>query len=92
MLSNKQSMEEVLIRRAVETTIQIFYDKGLFVSFPSSREVSKDFLFIEKGRPDLEKVNDVIQAIYFKIQLEKATSNTKIQQILSSLFWSDVVI
>ena len=28
--NNKQSVEEVLIERAVETTIQILYDKGLF--------------------------------------------------------------
>ena len=28
---NKQSVEEILIQRAVRTTIQIFYDKGLLV-------------------------------------------------------------
>ena len=27
---NKQSVEEILIQRSVKTTIQIFYDKGLF--------------------------------------------------------------
>ena len=30
---NKQSVEEILIQRAVKTTIQILYDKGLFVIF-----------------------------------------------------------
>ena len=27
---NKQSVEDILIQRAVKTTIQILYDKGLF--------------------------------------------------------------
>ena len=27
---NKQSVEEILIQRAVKTTIQVLYDKGLF--------------------------------------------------------------
>ena len=30
---NKQSVEEILIQRAVKTTIQILYDKGLFDNF-----------------------------------------------------------
>ena len=29
-LYNKQSVEEILVQRAVKTTIQILYDKGLF--------------------------------------------------------------
>ena len=59
---NKQSVEEVLIQRAVKTTIQILYDKGLFDAFPNADEVLKDFLFVTRRRDDLEKVNDdVIQ-------------------------------
>ena len=30
---NKQNVEKLFIRRAVKTTIQILYDKGLFDSF-----------------------------------------------------------
>ena len=30
---NKQSVEEILIQRAVKTTIQILYDKGLFDNY-----------------------------------------------------------
>ena len=60
ILSNKQSIEEVSIERAVKTSIQILYDKGLFLSFPNADKVSKDFLFVTKRRLDLEKVNDVV--------------------------------
>ena len=57
---NKQSVEENLIQRAVKTTIQRLYGRGLFDGFPNADEVSKDF-FTAWRRPDLEKVNDVIQ-------------------------------
>ena len=33
---NKQSVEDILIRRAVKTTIQILYDKGLFDNFQNA--------------------------------------------------------
>ena len=36
---NKQSIEEILIQRALETTIQILYDKGLFAAFPNADKV-----------------------------------------------------
>ena len=55
---NKQRVEEILIQRAVKTTIQILYDRGLFDNFQNAEEVLKDFLFITRRRPDLEKVND----------------------------------
>ena len=55
---NKQNVEEILIQRAVKTTIQILYDKGLFDNFQNAAEVLKDFLFTTRRRPDLEKVND----------------------------------
>ena len=63
---NKQSVEEILVQRAVKTTIQILYDKGLFDKFQNAQEVLKDFLFTTRRRPDLEKVNDNedIQCIY----------------------------
>ena len=55
---NKQSVEEILIQRAVKTTIQILYDRGLFDNFQIAEEVLKDFLFTTRRRHDLEKVND----------------------------------
>ena len=51
---NKQSVEEILIQRAVKTTIQIPYDRGLFDNFQNAEEVLKDFLFTTRRRPDLE--------------------------------------
>ena len=42
---NKQSVEEILIQRAVKTTIQILYDKGLFDKFQNADNVLEDFLF-----------------------------------------------
>ena len=61
LLSNKQSIEEVLIEKAVKTTLQILYDKGLLDGLPNVDEVLKDFLFFTRSRPDLEKVNVDIQ-------------------------------
>ena len=55
---NKQNVEDILIQRAVKTTIQILYDRGLFDNFQNAEEVLKDFLFVTRRRPDLEKVND----------------------------------
>ena len=51
---NKQNVEEILIQRAVKTTIQILYDKGLFDNFQNADEVLEDFLFTTRRRPDLE--------------------------------------
>ena len=42
---NKQSAEVISIQRAVETTIQILYDKGLFDNFQNADKVLEDFLF-----------------------------------------------
>ena len=58
---NKQNVEDILIQRAVKTTLQILYDRGLFDNFKNAEEVMKDFLFTTRRRPDLEKVNDGIQ-------------------------------
>ena len=54
---NKQSVEEILIQRAVKTTIQILYDKGLFDNFQNAEEVLKDFLFVTRRRGDLSENN-----------------------------------
>ena len=63
---NKQSVEDILIRRAVKATIQILYDKGLFDNFQNAEEVLIDFLFVTSRREDLEELNDVVQRIFFK--------------------------
>ena len=55
---NKQSVEDVLIQRAVKTTIQILYDKGLFDNYANADKVLEDFLFTTRRRGDLDKVND----------------------------------
>ena len=52
---NKQSVEEILVQRAVKTTIQILYDKGLFDNFQNAEEVLKDFLFVTRRRGDLSE-------------------------------------
>ena len=53
----KRNVEEILIQRAVKTTIQIFYDRGLFDNFQNAEEVLKDFLFTTRRRPDLSEDN-----------------------------------
>ena len=52
---NKQSVEEILIQRAVKTTIQILYDKGLFDNFQNADKVLEDFLFTTRRRVDLSE-------------------------------------
>ena len=42
---DKQAVEDILVRRAVKTTIQILYDKGLFDHYTNSDKVLEDFLF-----------------------------------------------
>ena len=56
---NKQNVEDILIQRAVKTTIQILYDKGLFDNFENADKVLEDFLFTTRRRGDLsEQIND----------------------------------
>ena len=56
---SKQSVEEILIQRAVKTTIQILYDKGLFDNYANADKVLEDFLFTTRRRGDLsEQIND----------------------------------
>ena len=54
---NKQNVEDILIQRAVKTTIQIIYDKGLFDKFQNADEVLEDFLFTKRRRGDLSEDN-----------------------------------
>ena len=56
--NNKQPVEEILNQRAVKTTIQISYDKGLFDNYANADKVLEDFLFTTRGRGDLEEVKD----------------------------------
>ena len=59
---NKQTVEDILIQRAVRTTTQILYDKGLFDNFQNADKVLEDFLFTTRRRGDLfNQVNDDIQ-------------------------------
>ena len=54
---NKQNVEDILIQRAVKTTIQILYDKGLFDKFQNADKVLEDFLLTTRCRPDLSEEN-----------------------------------
>ena len=54
---NKQNVEDVLIQRAVKTTIQILYDKGLFDNYANADKVLEDFLFTSRRRGDLSENN-----------------------------------
>ena len=54
----KQSVEEVLIQRAVKATLLALYVKSLFNDFQNADKVLEDFLFTTRRRPDLEKVNE----------------------------------
>ena len=59
---NKQSVQESLIRRAVKTTIQLLYDKGLFDNYANADKVLEDFLLVTRRRVDIsEQVNDDVQ-------------------------------
>ena len=54
LLSNKQSMEEILTERAVKTSIQTLYDEGLFYNYDKADEVLKYYLFVQRRRSDLD--------------------------------------
>ena len=54
---NKQSVEDIIIQRAVKTTIQILYDKGLFDNYQNADKVLEDFLFTTRRREDLSEDN-----------------------------------
>ena len=54
-LSDKQSIEEVLVQRALKTTIQILYGKVIFDNFPIADEVLQHFLFVTRRTCYLEE-------------------------------------
>ena len=54
---NKQNVEDILIQRAVKTTIQVLYDKGLFDNYANADKVLEDFLFTTRRRGDLSEEN-----------------------------------
>ena len=54
---NKQNVEDILIQRAVKTTIQILYDKGLFDNYANADKVLEDFLFVTRRKGDLSEEN-----------------------------------
>ena len=54
---NKQNVEDILVQRAVKTTIQILYDKGLFDKFQNADKVLEDVLFTTRRRADLSEEN-----------------------------------
>ena len=45
---NKQSVEDILIQRAVKTTIQRLYDKSLFDNNANADKVLEDFFFTRR--------------------------------------------
>ena len=47
---NKQSVEEVLVQRAVKTTIQLLYDKDLFDNYANGDKVSEGFFIYNNTR------------------------------------------
>ena len=52
---NKQNGEDILVQRAVKTTMQILYDKGLFDNYAKADKVLEDFLFTTRRRGDLSE-------------------------------------
>ena len=50
---NKQNVEDISIQRALKTTIQILYDKGLFDIYANADKFLEDFLFTTRRRGDL---------------------------------------
>ena len=71
-------MEEVLIRRAVQTTNQIIYDEELFDGFPNAVKVLKEFVFVPRRRPDLEELMMLFnEFVHISKVKNKTTSNTK---------------
>ena len=46
LLYIKQNVEDILIERAVKTTIQILYDNGLFDNYANADKVLEDFFLL----------------------------------------------
>ena len=56
----KQSQEDVLIGRAVKTTMHLFFDKWLFDNYDDTGEVLESYLLFERHRLDLGELNDIV--------------------------------
>ena len=57
--NNKQPIGENLVRRAVKTTMQILFDKGLFDNYANADKISEEFSFTTRRRRDIsEQVDD----------------------------------
>ena len=63
---NKQPVEEILIRRAVKTFIQIIYDKGLFDIYANADKVLEVFCLQQDEFHDTYKV----LSIYTRVDLQ----------------------
>ena len=57
----KQSLEEVLVQRAVKTTIQNLFDKSLFDNYVNAEKVLENILFTTRHRGDIKELNNDIQ-------------------------------
>ena len=68
---NKQSVEEVSVQRSVKTTIQIFYDEGMFDNYANADSVLEDFFFTTRRRGVLNEVNDDLQLFCSQTRLKK---------------------
>ena len=69
---NKQNIEEILFQRALKTTIQILYDKGLFDNYANADKVLEVFLFTTRRREDLSvqvyiKIQQVLSSLSLKV-------------------------
>ena len=53
----KQSVEDILIQRAVKTTIQVLYDRGSLANYANADKVLEDFLFTTRRRGGLSEDN-----------------------------------
>ena len=51
----KQNVEDILVQKAVKTTMQILYEKGLFDNYANADKVLEDFLFTSRRRGDLSE-------------------------------------
>ena len=59
--NNKQSVEDIITQRAVKTTIQLLYDRGLFDNFQNADKDLEYFLFTTRRRGELEEINYNVQ-------------------------------
>ena len=76
MRNDKHFIEEFSIERVVKTTIQIWYDKGLFDKYDNANEVLNDYL---------EESKRVSRIFFINVFLKnKPTANIKSHQVRSS--------